>query len=93
MTKAKAKPPKDARHVENFTTGQVARICGVASRTVSVWCDSGRLPCWRIPGGVDRRIRRVDLVGFMKLHGIAFTSDSLFAFPNGVINERCTSKV
>ena len=33
-----------------FTTGQVAKICKVAPRTVSKWFDSGRLRGYRIPG-------------------------------------------
>jgi len=33
-----------------FTTGQVAKICKVAPRTVSKWFDSGRLKGYRIPG-------------------------------------------
>ena len=42
-----------------FTTGQVAKICKVAPRTVSKWFDSGRLPgAYRIPGSQDRRIPR-----------------------------------
>ena len=42
-----------------FTTGQVAKICKVAPRTVSKWFDSGRLRGYRIPGSQDRRIPRV----------------------------------
>ena len=37
-----------------FTTGQVAKICKVAPRTVSKWFDSGRLKGYRIPGSQDR---------------------------------------
>ena len=39
-----------------LTTGQVARICKVAPRTVSGWFDSGRLRGYRVPGTGDRRI-------------------------------------
>jgi excisionase family DNA binding protein len=44
-----------------FTTGQVAKICKVAPRTVSKWFDSGRLRGYRIPGSQDRRIPREQL--------------------------------
>ena len=44
-----------------FTTGQVAKICKVAPRTVSKWFDSGRLRGYRIPGSQDRRIPREHL--------------------------------
>ena len=53
-----------------FTTGQVARICKVAPRTVSKWFDAGQLRGYRIPGSKDRRIPREHLVSFMRMHGI-----------------------
>lgn len=49
-----------------FTTGQVAKICRVAPRTVSKWFDAGRLKGYRIPGSQDRRIPREQLIRFMK---------------------------
>lgn len=53
-----------------FTTGQVAKICKVAPRTVSKWFDSGRLKGYRIPGSQDRRIPRRDLLKFLKEHSM-----------------------
>lgn len=53
-----------------FTTGQVAKICKVAPRTVSKWFDSGRLKGYRIPGSQDRRIPREQLIRFLKDHGM-----------------------
>jgi hypothetical protein len=50
---------------KSFTTGMVAKLCGVASRTVAKWCDVELLPCYRIPGSTDRRVRRADLLRFM----------------------------
>jgi len=55
---------------EVLTTGEVARICGVAPRTVSKWFDTGKLSGFKIPGSRDRRIPRESLVRFMKAHGI-----------------------
>jgi len=49
-----------------FTTGQVAKICQVAPRTVSKWFDSGKLRGYRIPGSQDRRIPRDQLIRFLK---------------------------
>ncbi len=51
-----------------FTTGQVAKICHVASGTVAKWFDSGRLKGYRIPGSQDRRIPRGILLAFLKEH-------------------------
>lgn len=53
-----------------LTTGDVAKICNVAPRTVSKWFDSGQLKGYRIPGSKDRRIPLNELVRFMKAHNM-----------------------
>lgn len=53
-----------------LTTGEVARICNVAPRTVSKWFDSGQLKGYRIPGSRDRRIPVAALSRFMKQHNM-----------------------
>lgn len=53
-----------------LTTGEVAKICNVASRTVSKWFDSGQLKGYRIPGSKDRRIPVANLLAFMRKHNI-----------------------
>lgn len=49
-----------------YTTGQVAEICGVATRTVVKWCDTNLLRHFRIPGSRDRRVLVDDLAVFLK---------------------------
>ncbi|RMH24012.1 MAG: response regulator [Planctomycetota bacterium] len=53
-----------------LTTGEVAKICNVAPRTVSKWFDSGQLKGYRIPGSKDRRIPVSELYRFMRAHHI-----------------------
>ncbi|MDH7598422.1 MAG: helix-turn-helix domain-containing protein [Sedimentisphaerales bacterium] len=53
-----------------LTTGDVARICNVAARTVSKWFDTGQLKGYRIPGSKDRRIPLEELIRFMKQHNM-----------------------
>ena len=53
-----------------LTTGEVAAICNVASRTVGKWFDSKLLKGYRIPGSRDRRIPVPELVRFMKKYEI-----------------------
>ncbi|MBA7477296.1 hypothetical protein ES707_12702 [subsurface metagenome] len=53
-----------------LTTGDVAKMCNVAPRTVSKWFDSGKLKGYRIPGSKDRRIPLSELIRFMKGHDI-----------------------
>ena len=52
------------------TTGDVAKICHVAPRTVSKWFDNGQLKGYRIPGSKDRRIPVSELIRFMKMHNM-----------------------
>ncbi len=73
-----------------YTTGEVAALFDVAARTVSKWCDSGKLACHRLPAwgsgkkyahgmGGDRRILRADLVAFARRQG----------FPLALLGETC----
>lgn len=57
-----------------LTTGDVAEICNVASRTVHKWFDSGLLSGYRIPGSKDRRITIGELKRFMEEHRMPMTS-------------------
>jgi excisionase family DNA binding protein len=56
-----------------LTTGDVARICNVAPRTVSKWFDSGQLKGYRIPGSKDRRIPVSELARFLKANNMPAT--------------------
>ena len=53
-----------------LTTGDVAKICNVAPRTVSKWFDKGQLKGYRIPGSKDRRIPVSELIRIMKVHNM-----------------------
>ena len=53
-----------------YTTGQVAKICQVNSRTVAKWFDAGHLKGYRLLGSQDRRFPREHLIEFMKRHGM-----------------------
>jgi excisionase family DNA binding protein len=64
---------RTAQRKDVLTTGQVARICQVAPRTVSKWFDQGQLRGYRIPGSRDRRIPVAQLVAFMRANGIPLT--------------------
>lgn len=57
-----------------LTTGDVAKICNVAPRTVSKWFDNGQLKGYRIPGSKDRRIPLSELVRFMKANNMPITA-------------------
>jgi len=57
-----------------FSTGDVARICNVATRTVCIWFDKGLLNGYRTPGSKDRRIPIKELKRFMKANKIPMDS-------------------
>ena len=69
---------KEARNKEVLTTGEVARICKVARRTVTKWFDSGQLRGYRIPGSKDRRVPVSQLVRFMRQNNIPLTGMAQF---------------
>jgi len=52
-----------------LTTGQAAKLCAVAPRTISRWVDAGLVPSHRTAGG-RRRMLRSDLLDFMRAHGM-----------------------
>jgi excisionase family DNA binding protein len=52
-----------------FTTFEAAKLCQVSPLSIINWVNAGRLPAFRTPGG-HRRIRRDDLVRFMRENGI-----------------------
>ena len=52
-----------------FTTFDAAKLCHVSPLSIINWVNAGRLPAFRTPGG-HRRIRREDLVRFMRDNGM-----------------------
>ena len=52
-----------------FTTFEAAKLCHVSPLSIINWVNAGRLPAFRTPGG-HRRIRREDLIRFMRDNGM-----------------------
>ena len=57
-----------------FTTFETAKLCHVSPLSIINWVNAGRLPAFRTPGG-HRRIRREDLIRFMRESGIPLPED------------------
>jgi len=57
-----------------FTTFETAKLCQVSPLSIINWVNAGRLPAFRTPGG-HRRIRREDLIRFMRESGIPLPDD------------------
>lgn len=53
-----------------YTSGEVARICGVSPDTVARWFDMGQIEGYRLGPGGDRRIPYESLRKFLMNHGI-----------------------
>lgn len=62
-----------ARH-SFFTTFEISEICGVNPTTVQNWVKGKKLRAFQTPGG-HRRVRREDLVSFMKQFGMPLPAD------------------
>lgn len=59
----------DSKTKTIYTTHEVSRLLQVNPRSVINWIDQNLLPSYRTPGG-HRRIRRDDLLGFLRKHQI-----------------------
>jgi excisionase family DNA binding protein len=59
----------DSKTKTIYTTHEVSRLLHVNPRSVINWIDQNLLPSYRTPGG-HRRIRREDLLAFVRKHQI-----------------------
>lgn len=65
----------DALYPEFFTTGAVARCCGVSKVTVLRWIEKGNMAAFKLPGG-QNRIPRANFIAFASKHGIPVRSNT-----------------
>ena len=59
---------------QSFSTSEVAQYCHVTADTIRKWAEAGRINVFKTPGG-HRRIRREDLIIFLRDNGIPLHSD------------------
>ncbi|MBP8129771.1 MAG: response regulator [Candidatus Hydrogenedentes bacterium] len=59
---------------QSFSTSEVARYCHVTADTIRKWAEAGRIQVFKTPGG-HRRIRREDLVRFLRDNSIPIHED------------------
>ena len=59
---------------QSFSTSEVARYCHVTADTIRKWAEAGRIHVFKTPGG-HRRIRREDLVRFLRDNKIPIHED------------------
>jgi excisionase family DNA binding protein len=54
-----------------FTTGQIAKTCGVSIATVQKWIDAGEIESYRLPlTASERRVPRESLLTFMRKYRV-----------------------
>jgi len=58
----------------SFSTSEVATYCHVTPDTIRKWAEAGRIRVFKTPGG-HRRIRREDLIRFLKENHIPLHDD------------------
>lgn len=71
-----------------LTTGQLSKALGVSPRTVSHWCDGGKIPSYRLPSNGsnqagDRRVLASDAMVFAQANN--FPTHGLEKFTDRVI--------
>ena len=59
---------------QSFSTSEVAKYCHVTADTIRKWAEAGRITVFKTPGG-HRRIRREDLISFLRENGIPLHPD------------------
>lgn len=59
---------------QSFSTSEVAKYCHVTADTIRKWAEAGRIQVFKTPGG-HRRIRREDLVRFLRENSIPVHED------------------
>jgi excisionase family DNA binding protein len=59
---------------QSYSTSEVAAYCHVTADTIRKWAEAGRIRVFKTPGG-HRRIRREDLIRFLRENNIPIHSD------------------
>ncbi len=59
---------------QSYSTSEVAKYCHVTADTIRKWAEAGRIHVFKTPGG-HRRIRREDLVQFLRENNIPIHGD------------------
>lgn len=59
---------------QSFSTSEVAKYCHVTADTIRKWAEAGRIHVFKTPGG-HRRIRREDLIRFLRENDIPLHED------------------
>lgn len=59
---------------QSFSTSEVAKYCHVTADTIRKWAEAGRIHVFKTPGG-HRRIRREDLIRFLRDNSIPIHAD------------------
>lgn len=59
---------------QSFSTSEVATYCHVTADTIRKWAEAGRITVFKTPGG-HRRIRREDLIRFLRENNIPIHTD------------------
>ncbi|MBS3093584.1 helix-turn-helix domain-containing protein [Candidatus Pacearchaeota archaeon] len=72
-----------------YSTGDIAKLCKVAPKTVSRWIDEGYLRGYKIPGSKERRVSPKHLKRFLCDHEMAEVLEEEEFFWTGEVAAIC----
>jgi PleD family two-component response regulator len=61
--------------MKTFSSGEVAKICDVTSRTVIRWIGAGKLNAFKLPGRGNNRVSEHDLIHFLHQNNMPIPLD------------------
>lgn len=56
--------------LKSFSTGEIAKFCGVTLRTVIRWIERGSLNAYKLPGRGNNRVTEEELLKFLNEYGM-----------------------
>jgi len=74
---------------EYYTTGEVAKMCGVSRATIVNYCNAGSIKAVQSPLTHFRRISRSELVVFFRAKGLSLSRLEDFDIVKTGANVRC----
>ena len=71
--------------MRTYSSGEVAKICDVTSRTVIRWIGAGRLNAFKLPGRGNNRVSESDLLHFLNQNNMPVPTEMVSVQENACV--------